>query len=492
MRFSRSLRHSAEYTLAGGVATGLCTWLCVYGQASVTLAASIYLLLVVFQSLTGDFLSAGVVSVLATACLDYFFVPPLFSFRIVQLSDAFALLAFLITSVVITQLVSRLRAEVDVSKRQRDRLARLYQLSQVLLRLEPEATSEQLMEPFRHLFGIRAISIFDGQAGEARVVGGPGQLLAEKTKEAYIFGRDAYDKVLGIGIRRLERAGKIIGAIGFEGLSDPEETIAPLATLTNAYLDRMQAFQTASAASAATQAEVLRSAILDAMAHEIKTPLATILAAAGGIQELGPLQPEQKEMAELVETEAERLGQLASRLLRVARLNQEEIRPRLEEHRVATLVHHLAERYRRQWPYRRITNTSRGENREHRVDPELLRLALSQLMDNACKYSKEGSAIDLTLELEPEHFVIAVANTGSSIPVAEQRLIFDRFYRGSEAKGYTAGSGVGLYVARKIATAHGGTLQLVASEAEAARVVFRLKIPSPQSDNATGYAATTP
>jgi len=477
-RLSRRLWRSAQYALIGSAATGLSTLLCFRAQAGLTLVAPVYLLLVVLQSLTGDFLAAGLVSVLATACLDYFFVPPLFTFRVLQLADAFSLLTFLITALVITHLVSRLRAEVSFSRIQKDRLDRLYQLSQVLLSLEPEASEEQLMEPFRHLFGVRAIAIFDGQTGEMGMTGTSSQMLAERTKEAYIFGRDAYEKTTGVGIRCVERGGKPSGAIGFEGLADPKETIGPLMTLTNAYLERMKAFHTASSASAAAQAELYRSAILDALAHEFKTPLATILTAAGGIREAGPLGPEQMEMAELVESEAERLGNLASRLLRVARLNQEEIHPKLAPHQVWTLVRHLTEEYGRQSPDRRIIASQDGESREDRVDAELFRLALSQLLDNACKYSPEGAPIHVVLKHEPDSFVVEVSNTGKSIPAPEQRLIFDRFYRGTVTKGHTTGSGIGLYVARKIAASHGGTLNLVVAEDHPDRIAFRLKIPS--------------
>lgn len=79
-----------------------------------------------------------------------------------------------------------------------------------------------------------------------------------------------------------------------------------------------------------TEAEMFRGAMLDALAHELKTPLATIVMAAGGIREGGPLRREQLELAETVEEEASRLGQLTTRLLRLARLDREEIKPHIE------------------------------------------------------------------------------------------------------------------------------------------------------------------
>lgn len=94
----------------------------------------------------------------------------------------------------------------------------------------------------------------------------------------------------GIFIRCLRAAGQTIGAIGFDGLRDGTLTAAQLAALAASMLERVRVFREASQSAAATQAEVFRGAILDALAHEFKTPLATIVAAAGGLREMGGLQ----------------------------------------------------------------------------------------------------------------------------------------------------------------------------------------------------------
>jgi two-component system, OmpR family, sensor histidine kinase KdpD len=248
--------------------------------------------------------------------------------------------------------------------------------------------------------------------------------------------------------------------MGFEGLEEPELTAGPLISLAAASQERTRAFQRASESLAAAQAEVYRSAILDALADAIKTPLATILAAAGGIRETGSLRAEQLEMAETVESEAARLVSLTSRLLRVARLDREEVRPQLEVTDIARVVADVVGQYKRLPSDRRITLAGSGEAIESLADAELLRLALSQLVDNACKYSLPGSEITVAVETHGDRILLSVTNSGSSIPAGEQPRIFDRFYRGEEARRFTSGSGLGLYVARKIALAHGGLLDL--------------------------------
>jgi two-component system sensor histidine kinase KdpD len=268
------------------------------------------------------------------------------------------------------------------------------------------------------------------------------------------------------------------GAIGFEGLRDSEKTTGSLAALTAALVEKTKAFRNAAAAAAATQAEEYRSAVLDALAHEFKTPLATILAAAGGIREAGPLGPEQEDMAETVENEAVRLSNLTSRLLRTARLDREEIQPCMELIDLGSLATQIASQYSERSPDRRILFQTLHERVEVLADPQLLRIALSQLVENACKYSVPGSTVTIAIDRQGDSVAVKVSNTGSSIPYNERTRIFERFYRGADATRTTSGSGLGLYVARKIAIAHAGALDLEIQDRESGKVTFCLRIPA--------------
>ena len=446
-------------------------------------ASPLYLLAVVSQALTGDFVSSAVVSFLAVGCLDFFFVQPLFSFEVTGSLNVLALISFLVTSLVITKLVSRIRMEARVSELQKDRIGRLYHLAQQLLALEPEiAVGERLLQPFAGVFGTRAVCIFDADKSELHSVGRSRSHLPERTRAAFLGEQDSDDPASHVSVRCLRVGGKTTGAMGFEGLEDPELTAGPLISLAAASQERTRAFQKASESTAAAQTEVYRSAILDALAHEFKTPLATILAAAGGIRETGSLRAEQLEMTETVEFEAARLGNLTSRLLHVARLDREEVRPQMEVTDVADVVADIVEQYKRQPSDRQVTSTRQGETIQAVADPELLRLALSQLLDNACKYSLPGSEIRVAMESQGGTIFVRVTNNGSSIPASEQQRIFERFYRGEEARRFTSGSGLGLYVARKIALAHGGQLDLDIERLNDG-VTFYLALPRARSES---------
>ena len=145
---------------------------------------------------------------------------------------------------------------------------------------------------------------------------------------------------------------------------------------------------------------------------------------------------------------------------------------------LTSLIAHIADQYSVRSPDRRIVLTNRGEAVEVLADPELLRLALNQLIENACKYSLPGSTVTIEIERQDAFAAVRVSNNGSLIPFDERRRIFERFYRGAEAKRSTSGSGLGLYIARKIAHAQGGTLDLETQQHSNDGVTFSLKIPA--------------
>jgi two-component system sensor histidine kinase KdpD len=442
-----------------------------------------YLLVLLAQSLTGEFLSSAVVAFLAVGCLDYFFIPPVLSFNVSSPVDALAVVSFLATALVVTSLVTKVRHAAKATELQHQNLQRLYQLAQELLAIEPDVESgKEFLKPFQGVFGVRATALYDALTAELYSGGDSCAGLAARTQEAFLAGGDLIDFSRGVCVRCIRLAGKPAGAIGFEGLHDPEVTSGPLTALATALLGRMYAFRHANQAAAAAQAEAYRSVILDALAHEFKTPLSTILAAAGALREAGSLGPEHMEMAETVELEAARLGRLTTRLIRTARLEREEIKPWMELIDISSVVADIVDQYVRLVSDRDISVVRECGATDVLADPELLRLAVSQLLDNACKYSPSGSAITLTISRDHLHVAIRVSSNGNPIPHMERSHIFERFYRGADAKRIAAGTGLGLYVARKIAIAHGGNLELDADQPLDDSTVFRMSIPVSQSE----------
>lgn len=466
----------------GSIALAIVGFVAYRLHLSVAGTGALFLLVVMIHSLAGDFAASALVSLIAFLCLDYFFTDPLFSFLVADPTDFLDLTAFVVVALVITRLVSRLRMEVKSTRIERQRTERLFKLAQELLTLEPRmAIDEACLEPFRRVFEIRAVCLFDKDTSRIQTAGESRASLEMRTRAAYFMDKDSDDHDAWISTRSLRVAGKTLGAIGFEDMDDPGLTAGPLAALAATFLGRIHAFRDANQAVATAQSEVYRSAILDALAHEFKTPLATILAAAGGIHEAGPLGPEQVAMTETVETEAARLGQLTSRLLRMARLDREEVRPQMEWLDVVSLAEQAVNRYSKLKTGRGLSLLKGCVSAETIADPELLRLSISQLLDNACKYSELGSTVTVSIDIHDGVIAIRVSNTGSSIPSIDKQRIFERYYRGTETRNRVSGSGLGLYVARKIALAHRGSLELE-DRLPSLGTTFRLTIPSADAE----------
>lgn len=480
--YSKSgLWRSIQWSLGGALGVALLTAALRSLKVNLATASFCFLLELALLSLAGSFAAAVVVSLLAFASLSYYFTSPVMSFRIADPTDITGVFAFLVTGLIITRLVTKVHMKTGSTRLQKEHLQTLYDLAQHLLALEPVVDGRHdFLEPFLGVFGIRAVCLYDAMSSEVHTAGNAASLLEEKTGQCFIQSRDLEDPAHAISGRCFRVGGRTIGAIGFEGLELPDLTAGPLAALAAAQLERTHSFLKASRSAAAAQTESYRTAILDALAHEFKTPLATILAAAGSLQEGGALSPHHREMAETVEAEAARLGRLTTRLLRTARLEREAVKPWIELIDVAAVADDAVEQYQKQSGHRAISVHRDCESAEALADPELLRLAISQLLDNACKYSAPGSAVALQIERLRNTLVLRVCSHGNKIPAGERGKIFDRFYRGMDARN-THGTGLGLYVARKIAIALGGSLELE-NDGASEDTVFRLTLTVPESE----------
>jgi two-component system sensor histidine kinase KdpD len=463
------------YSALGGLILATVAYLGYLCHLNLATAGFLCLVVVVLLSSFGSMASSTIHSIVAVAWLDYFFAPPILSLRVSDPRNILALAVFLTTSLGITFQVTRVRKERQLTAHQRTEVKRLYELAQQLMALKLEdIDTPRLLALFRDVFALRAVCLFENKTASLCIVGEPKYDLESRTRMGYLAGEDSDDPLCRTSVRCLRIEGKDTGALGFEWPDSEDFTPSSLSALEATMLERVRAFHTTAQAAVAAQAESLRIMLLDALAHAVKTPLATILAAMGGLRETGGLTSGHLGFVEVVEAETARLGNLTTRLLRMATLDRDEVKPRLQRVDIPYLIAEELDLKSQQYDDHRFLLADEGEP-EVEADPELLRLALAQLIENACKYSQPGSVVKVSTQTTGGSVAICVQSR-SHIPTEERSRIFDRFYRGKGSRDATPGTGLGLDIARKIILAQGGTLTLQDSSADES--VFCITIPA--------------
>jgi K+-sensing histidine kinase KdpD len=235
--------------------------------------------------------------------------------------------------------------------------------------------------------------------------------------------------------------------------------------------ERARTIELAARAETARRSAELRAAVLDAIAHEFKTPLTAMKAATGGLLAVGASAQDTRELVEIVDEELNRLQALVTDAVRMLRIDAGDFEVRRERHALSEIVATSLGPIERRLEGHRIVNGI-PPTLDVDVDRGLLELAIRQLLDNAVKYSPPNSIIELSAATNGT-VTISVRNTGSVIPEPDRMRIFERFYRGSEGR-RVAGSGMGLAIVRQIAEAHGGHVTVASTEADGTEFTLRL------------------
>ncbi|MGL5814814.1 MAG: sensor histidine kinase [Aeromonas sp.] len=212
------------------------------------------------------------------------------------------------------------------------------------------------------------------------------------------------------------------------------------------------------------------------VSHELKTPLAVLREGADLLSEqlVGPLNPDQQEICQMLEENSRRLQTLIERLLDFNRLSQQEVFS-FTAVPLGPLLSELSAEYRLALESKEISVHLPSEPLSLQAEPYRLRLILDNLFSNAVSYGAKGGQIWIRAGMEAGGSWLEVANEGPAIPPAERERIFEPFEQGSTVRqGLLKGSGMGLSIARESAMSLGGELKLV--DDEQADVCFRLTL----------------
>jgi two-component system sensor histidine kinase KdpD len=240
-------------------------------------------------------------------------------------------------------------------------------------------------------------------------------------------------------------------------------------------LERIRLADEARTAELRAETEGLRSALLSSVSHDLRTPLSVITGAATTLRAEVDLPPQaRQELLDSVCEEAERLERLVGNLLDMTRLESGAVRPKRDWVPLVEVVGGALTRLDRQLAGREVTTDLPEPLPLLSVDPVLVEQLLVNVLENAVKHTPPGSPIAVSSCSSGASVVVEVADRGPGIPEGEQERVFERFRRGPGATG--GGVGLGLAIARAIATAHGGTL--AASNRIGGGAIFRLTLPA--------------
>jgi two-component system, OmpR family, sensor histidine kinase KdpD len=441
-------------------ATAGITFLCFRLIAvNATTAGFCYLLEVLIIATVWGLREAVVTSVVAMLCFNFFFFPPVGTLTVADSRNWVALFAFLATSLIAGQLSARARRRTREAIDRQKEMERLYTLSRAILQTgSQEPPGKQITEQIVQTFDLPAVALDDHVRREIHCAGAEHVADLERALRHGSEGFIPAGPTAPIVVSPVRLGGEEIGALAVWGSTLSETALQSVSNLAAIGLDRARAQQVTAQAEAARQSQELKSTLMDALAHEFKTPLTSIKAAATALlSEAVPKLPAHQELLTIIDEDSDRLAQLVTEAIQMARIEGGTVQLNRGLHAPAALISATLREMKHLTEGRRVEVQIPEGLPLVFVDAGLVQLALRQVIDNALKFSSPAGSLSIVARSEEGHLVISVTDEGPGIPERELDKIFAKFYR-SPGHPRVAGTGMGLTVAREILRAHGGDI----------------------------------
>lgn len=331
-------------------------------------------------------------------------------------------------------------------------------------RLDPHRKPGQALATLIHsIFQLESVAIFDADLREVYCAGDWATEVQNTLQNICTFATHTDDRDTGLSKRVLQMGHLSIGALLLRGETHGRMASA-IASVIAITFDRYHALANETRTESARQTELLRSSVLDNLAHAYKTPLTVIGAASQGIGATGSLTPTQSGLVTLIDEQTALLNQLTTRLLKTARLQSHEIAPQTEMVAVLAVLEDVVASLREQLAHVQVRIGVSSDDLALCCDRSLLVALLTQYVDNAGKYGNAGSEVTIRAAEHSAQVVFSVHNFGPAIPPSDLDLIFDRYYRASLPGNQAPGTGIGLSVAKRTAQAQGGRVWVTSDE----------------------------
>jgi two-component system sensor histidine kinase KdpD len=492
----------------------------VLGRVSLANSSMLYLLAVLATAAAFGRGPAVFASVAAFLVFDWFFVEPLHQFTVADPEEWVSLVLFMLTATVTGQLaagqrqrareaeqrereavvlydVVRLMGEADLE----DALGAVAERLRVELRLPAlgvefwRPTGEQVRLGAGDPTALKSLQVRSAspsrvlQSGRAASTGehaAPGRwvrIVPPERASAEAFANSDIQPKNNVDIVPIKVGDRRVGALL---LVHPTERFAvtqnrlvsAAATQIGLAVDRDRLHRESMEAEILRRTDQLRAALLNAVSHDLRTPLATIMASAGSLQQRDVhwTDAEAQGFAQAIEEEAEHLNRLVGNLLDLSRIEGGSLRPDKSWHDLAALIDDVLDRLRQVTQHHRVNVSVPPDLPPLWLDSVEIGEALYNLVENAAKYSLPHTEIGVGVRRDAKIIEVAVSDRGRGIPPAALPHLFDPFYRAIDGAPRPQGLGLGLAVVKGLVTAHGGHVSAENRAGGGARFAFTLPL----------------
>jgi two-component system sensor histidine kinase KdpD len=474
------------------------------GHFEFTNLVMVFLLGVVFTATRHGRGPSIAASLLGVATLDYFFADPHYSFSVSDTQYFVTLVAMLIVALLISNLTANVNSQAKVAAHRERRATVLYAMSKELAMNQSEG--EIVRAAVRHIhseFGSLNVILLPDANGR---VAHP----KDKGLQESLCGSDLsvaqwvmdHNEMAGQGTNTLPGAkaiyfplnshDKVLGVLGLLPVNlrrvFPPEQQKLLDTFIRQIaqaITRVRLAEQAKATQLQMEAERLRNSLLSSISHDLRTPLATLVGSSSALAEDdGSLTPaDQAELSSALYEEAQRMSNLVGNILDMASLDAGAVQLNRQWHPVEEVIGTVLTRLQRRLEGRKVTVAMPPGTPMVFADAVLIGQVLTNLLENALRYTPVASPLELAVELSPSAVQVRVSDRGPGIPKGKETVIFEKFYR-SQRQSAPVGMGLGLAICRSIVESHGGGIE--AQNRAGGGATFTFKLPLDRQPPAMG------
>lgn len=479
----------------GALAFGLL----LYRVLDVRNIALVFLMAVLATAVSAGLWPALFASVLSALVLNFFFLPPLYTLDISDPESVVALGFFFGVAVIASNLTARVQRQAAAARQRARTTEDLYLFSK---KLAGTGTLDDVLWAtafqIASMLKVRVVLLLPEQGSIEVKAGYPPDDTLDEADIAAARWAWEQNRAAGRGADTLPGAKRLylplrtgrtaVGVIGLDSdrpgpllTPDQQRLLDALADQAAVAIERTQLAADADRAKLAAESDRLRSALLTSISHDLKTPLAAIMGAAGTLKEFEPaLSKDAKvELVSTVIDESERLNRFIANLLDMTRLESGAMAPNFALHYVGDIVGSALGRAKKIIGQHKIEVVVPPDLPMVKVDPVLFEQVLFNLLDNASKYAPEGSMLRIQAWTDDGWVILQILDEGPGIPAADLERVFDSFYRVGKGDQITAGTGLGLSICRGFVEAMGGTIA-ASRRTDRSGAIFTIRLPVPK------------